>query len=255
MIYFLFLVFTLFVVVLFVYQWQYFLVFSPVFIEERKGCNGCEEVIIETQGGIKLEAMIYAPAKPKATLLFFLGRSDDAVALLPKIAQLYQEYRIVVYNYRGYGKSEGTITEKALLEDGARVAEVVMKNYEDVWFVGFSLGASIASYAAAKIAPKGLFLLGAFDSLDALAKAKYPFLPKLVIRYHFNTQTFLSSVTTRIVLYASKYDRLVPIQHSRALQQALKQEDKYFEYESLEHKELLWDEEIVRSIDGEIYER
>ena len=255
MIYFLFLFFTFLVLVFVLYQWQYFLVFSPTYIKDRKGCHECEDVTIESYDGIKLEAMLYEPGNPQATLLFFLGRSDDAVALLPKLVPLYKKYRVVAYNYRGYGKSEGTVTEKALLQDGVRVAEVIMKNYDNVYFVGFSLGSAIASYAATKVAPKGLFLLGAFDSIDALAQERYHFIPKLFIRYHFHTQIFLREVTSKVVVFASKHDQLVPIQHSRVLQQVLKQEDKYIEYEHLEHKELLWDENIVSLIDGEIHER
>ena len=249
MIYFAFVIVTLFVVALVFYQWQYFALFSPVYIQNRQGCSGCEEIDIYTPDGTKLEAMVFEPTNPQATLLFFLGRSDDAVALLPKLAPLYPECRLVAYNYRGYGKSKGEITEKALLEDAAYVGGVVLKNYDNVFFIGFSLGGALAAYAASQVSAKRLFLLGTFDSIDAIAKERFgEWLPNFLIRYHFPTKEFVSSVNTPVTLIGSKQDRLVSFSRVQALQKVLKSTDEFVLYEDLAHQELLWDERVVNLI-------
>ncbi len=260
MIYIAFSLLTLFVLVFAFYQWQYFMLFSPTYHRDENLSDSCEILTIKTKDKHELEGIIYEPQNVHVTLLFFAGRSHDSVGLIDKLSTAYPDTRIISFNYRSYGKSTGEITEKNLLQDGVRIAELVQKNYGDFYLLGFSLGASIASFVASKHKCKGLFLVGAFDSIPSVARSKFVkrgFLShiniKPIFRYNFPTSDFVKIVKAPTYLFASTTDETVYIENARALKVEIKNLTYYEELTGLTHKELLWDESVTEKINKEIH--
>jgi alpha/beta superfamily hydrolase len=249
MIYIAFIILTVAILFFLFYQWQYFMVFSPLYYREEPLCAKCSLLSMMTDDGVELEGALYEPQNPSATLLVFVGRSHDAVALINRLSQTYPSVRIVTFNYRSYGKSQGVANEKNLLEDGIKIAKLVKKNYGDFYLLGFSIGSSVAAYVASKITPKALFLIGAFDSIDTLASLKFgikiPFL-----RYHFKTVEFVQDIKSPVALFVSKDDEITYIESARKLKTAVKNLNYYKEFEGLQHKDLLWDKQVVEYIKG-----
>lgn len=253
MIYLAFVLFTLIVLLVVVYQLQYFLVFTPTYIKERRLCNECEALEIVTLDGISLEGVIYSPKEFSATMLFFAGRSHDSVALIQKLQTTYPNIRIITFNYRSYGTNKGSITEKNMLEDALYIAQLVQKNYGDFYLMGFSIGSSLAAYVASKMDVKALFMIGAFDSIALVAGEKFGFrVPEILLRYKFPTITFAQNVRSDTYLFASQDDEITYIKNARNLSKNVKKLVFYKEYENLSHKELLWDQEVINSINGVI---
>jgi pimeloyl-ACP methyl ester carboxylesterase len=252
MIYIAFIIFTLIILLFVFYEWQYFMIFSPLYYRDEPLCQECTPLAIITDDGVELEGVVYEPPKPKSTLLVFVGRSHDALGLINRLAQLYSQTRIVTFNYRSYGKSGGVANEKNLLHDGLKIAEIVKRNYGDFYLLGFSIGSSVAAYVASKVDVKGLFLVGAFDSISSLAAKKFGISLSAMIRYKFQTKKFMQNVDAKSYLFVSKADETVYIENARALKEGIKNLAYYVEYEDLHHKELLWDRRIVAKIRGEI---
>lgn len=257
MIYIIFLCITLLILLFVFYQWQYFMIFSPVYIKERALCKECELLEIVSDDGVKLEGAVYEPFNAVNTLVLFVGRSHDAVALISKLSQTYPNVRIVTFNYRGYGKSEGSVNEKNILSDGFKIAQTVEKHYGDFYLLGFSLGANIAAFVAMKRRAKGLFLIGAFDSITSLSQEKYPKLCciKQLTRYKFPTVEYVKKVDAKTYLFASRDDETVYIKNTRKLKEAVKNLAEYVELEGLTHKELLWDARVTDKINKVINEK
>ena len=252
MIYIAFIIFTLLVLLLAFYQWQYYMVFSPIFYRKEKLCDNCSLLSINTDDGVELEGVIYEPDDAKQTLLVFVGRSHDAVGLINKLSRTYPSVRIVSFNYRSYGNSEGSISEKNLLSDSLKVASLVQKNYGDFFLLGFSLGSNLASYVGMNSSSKALFLIGAFDSIASLAKSKFVdkgFVPMIdlskVFRYKLRTGEYVQNVDTDTYLFVSRDDETTYIENARVLKEKVKQLTKYMELEGLSHKELLWDTRVT----------
>ena len=248
MIYIAFIIFTLLVLLFVFYEWQYFMVFSPVYYREEPLCAQCTLLSVQTDDGVELEGVVYEPKQCKNTMLVFVGRSHDAVALINRFAHLYPHTRIITFNYRSYGKSGGVASEKNFLKDGVHIAELVKKNYGDFYLLGFSIGSSVAAYVASKMPVKGVFLIGAFDSITALAKRKFAILPSSVLRYKFSTEDFVHNVDAPTYLFVSKADEIAYIENARALKEKIKNLVCYMELEGLSHKELLWDKRVVDKI-------
>ncbi|WP_297485590.1 alpha/beta fold hydrolase [Sulfurimonas sp.] len=250
MIYVVFFLFTFLILFVAFYQWQYFMIFSPTYIKERRLCDKCELLSIKTDDGIELEGAVYEPANAGRTLLVFVGRSHDAVALMGRLSEVYKNVRVIAFNYRGYGKSGGVANEKNILSDGLKIAQLVQKHYGDFYLLGFSLGSNVAAFVAKKHNTKALFLVGAFDSVTALSKEKYPKLCCIekLLRYKFPTDEYLQDVTAKTYLFVSSNDETIPLKNAQNLKESVKNLALYSELEGLSHKELLWDSKVTNKI-------
>jgi len=255
MIYIAFLIFTFSILFVAFYQWQYYMVFSPTFHREGELCSACSILSIKTDDGVELEGAIFEPSNAMNTLLIFVGRSHDAVGIINKLSQTYPKTRIVAFNYRSYGRSQGKINEKNLHSDALKIAELIQKNYGDFYLFGYSLGSNIASYVASQHKTKGLFLIGAFDSIASLAKSKFVdrgFIPMIdlssVFRYKFRTGVYVANVEVPTYLFVSRDDETTYIQNARELKSKVKNLALYMELDRLSHKEILWDVKVTQKI-------
>ena len=248
MIYIAFIIFTLFILLFVFYQWQYFMVFSPLYYRDGDLCQVCSLLSVTTDDGVELEGAVYEPKEAVSTLLVFVGRSHDAVGLINRFATLYPHARVITFNYRGYGKSGGIPSEENLLRDGLKIAQLVEKHYGDFYLLGFSIGSSVAAYVASKISVKALFLVGAFDSIVSLAAKKFGINLSAMIRYKFQTQKFMQNVDAPTYLFVSRDDEITYIQNARTLKESISHLAYYVEYDGLHHKELLWDERVVQKL-------
>jgi len=255
MIYIIFISFTLLVLVFAFYHWQFYMVFTPTYNRKKNICEACSFLTINTDDGVALEGILYEPKNPQTTLLFFAGRSHDVVGLVNMLSVTYPKSRVIAFNYRSYGKSQGKLSEKNILDDGIKIAQLVQKNYGDFFLFGYSLGSNVASYVASKEYVKALFLVGAFDSIASLAKSKFvdrSFFPNLNLskffRYKFTTGKYVENVDAKTYLFVSRDDEVTYIQNARVLKQRVKNLALYIELEDLSHKEILWDESVTDSI-------
>jgi len=255
MIYIAFLIFTFTILFFAFYQWQFYMIFSPTYHREGALCEKCSLISMTTDDAVQLEGAIYEPLNATNTLLVFVGRSHDAVGIINKLSTTYPHSRVVAFNYRSYGKSEGKINEKNMFSDGVKIAQLIQKNYGDFYLVGYSIGSSVASYVATKVKVNSLFLIGAFDSIASLAKSKFVdkgYVPYInlshVFRYKFRTGVYVQSIDSDTYLFVSKSDETTYIENARELKGKIKNLKLYVELDGLNHKEILWDKEVIDTI-------
>jgi fermentation-respiration switch protein FrsA (DUF1100 family) len=120
---------------------------------------------------------------PVATILYCHGNGENISQLLDFAEQLRSDFRcnVLVFDYAGYGKSEGKPTAPGILDDG--LAAMTYLNQQEkipldqIIVYGFSLGGSIAVDLASKHEVKGLIVESSFTSLGDMGNALLPFLP------------------------------------------------------------------------------
>ena len=87
---------------------------------------------------------------PKGSLLVFMGNAMSADAIVGFFKNYtLKGYDVYVYDYRGYGNSEGKRRLHAILEDGKEIAASLAKLYERRLILGISLGGFVAVNVAA----------------------------------------------------------------------------------------------------------
>lgn len=126
--------------------------------------------------GAKLHGWYSEHENPRAYVLFSHGNAGNIAGRRYLLPYFRDELgcSILIYDYRGYGKSQGTPTEEGVLLDGRAARDWLAQRNEiaptDVTLVGGSLGGSIAVDMAAKDGARGLVLVSTFTSIPDVAQ-------------------------------------------------------------------------------------
>lgn len=189
-----------------------------------------EEHYFEMPDGKKINALLFKSENSKG-LVFYLHGNADALNYWGDIAPTYTKHNhdILIIDYRGYGKSEGSIkSEQQLYDDIQNIYKQMCKNYneQNIVVIGYSIGSGIASHISANNNPGRLILLSPYFSLESLANKHYPFFPKFLIRYKFPTNENIPQIKCPITLFHGKNDALIPPEHSKNLIKLCKPDDE-----------------------------
>lgn len=184
------------------------------------------EVALTASDGIRLHGW-FVPAEPqRGVLLFFHGNAGNISHRLDSL-RLFHELglSVLLFDYRGYGRSEGEPSEAGTyLDAGAAwdylTGELGFKPERIVLF-GRSLGAAIAARTAALHPPGALIIDSGFASIPELAEIHYPYLPvRLLSRFEYATGEHLAKVEAPVLVIHSEGDDLVPFEQGRHLYEA-----------------------------------
>ncbi len=194
-----------------------------------------EDVEFITEDYVRLHGW-FVPAKNNVdakTVLFFHGNAGNVSHRLDSI-RIFNELglNVFIFDYRGYGLSEGTITESGSYTDAkaawSYLVNVRQTEADRIVLFGRSLGAAIASWLASQYSPSALIIESGFSSVESMAKQLYPFLPvRLLNRFSYNTKKYLESVNCAVLVVHSGDDEIIPYEQGLDLFKAIKQ-DKSF---------------------------
>ncbi|MDW4551245.1 alpha/beta hydrolase [Defluviimonas sp. D31] len=181
---------------------------------------------ILTEDGISLVAWYVPAAEPRGTVLFFHGNAGNISHRLESLRQFNElGLATVIFDYRGYGQSEGEISEAGIYRDADAVwrhltEEMGIPPHRIVLF-GRSLGAAVAAYVAGRQKPGALILESGFVSVPDLGAAIYPWLPvRWLARIRFPTDEFLQSSACPVLVIHSRDDEIIPFEQGVKLHAA-----------------------------------
>ena len=202
-----------------------------------------QEINIPFEGG-SINGLKFSAAEPKGAILFFHGNFGDVSgwgAYGADFAAL--GYDFYIFDYPGYGKSDGKISsQQQLFASADAMSRYVLAQHspKKLAMIGYSIGSGIAAQQAAKWNAARLILLAPYFSFERLAHEKIPFVPKFLIRYKIPTAEFLQAARgTQITLIHGAADELIPVQHCRDLAGSLKAGDLFYEIPDARHNGLL----------------
>ena len=194
-----------------------------------------ESVSFRTDDGVVLSGW-FVPAEPCiGVVLFCHGNAGNMSHRLESI-QLFHRLKLstFIFDYRGYGSSEGRPSERGTYLD-ALAAWDYLKNRRacasgDIVVFGRSLGAAIAARLAEERDPGALIIESAFTSITDLGAELYPFLPvRLLSRYRYETIRYLGHVRCPVLVVHSPSDEIIPFRHGRRLFDAAKPPKAFLE--------------------------
>jgi len=182
-----------------------------------------EEINIKTEDGAILNALLFKNEESKGLVFYFKGNTRS-IKGWGKFSRdfLSKGYDFFVFDYRGFGKSQGKRSERNFHEDGNTAYEWLLKNHykeEEIIIYGRSMGSGFATRVASKHNPKLLVLDSPYYSLYHMAKRFLPFFPVMsLFNYHVRTDIFIKSVKSPIYIIHGVKDRLIPYRNSLLLQ-------------------------------------
>ena len=194
---------------------------------------GAVELEVATPEGERLHGLHLPPAREgtgerageRLVILGFGGNAWHAGSLAGYLHALYPEAEVVAFHYRGYAPSSGSPSAAALLADAPLIYDHVQEKLGDaqVVAVGFSLGAGVAAHLATRRPVAGLILVTPFDSLEAMAREHYPWVPVgWLLRHRMSTvEALRGAAATPTALITAGRDTIVPAQRSVAVREAI----------------------------------
>ncbi|MGC3966423.1 MAG: alpha/beta hydrolase [Pirellulales bacterium] len=200
-----------------------------------------ENVTFKAGDGTSLTGWYLPRSQPKAVVLFACGNGGNMSywADYFRTLQLQLDATIMGFNYRGYGTSEGSPSEKGVLDDArsARrwLAERAGVAEKDVVLIGRSLGGGVVADLA-QDGCRALVIESSFTSLPDVAARIYPFLPvRYVMRTRFDSLRKLAGYSGPLFISHGDADELIPLAMGQALFEASPGSTKKFLHRARRH--------------------
>lgn len=144
---------------------------------------GVEDVSFTAADGAQLHGWYAAHDDPLAVVLFAHGNAGNVTHRADVLQRLHRDLHctVLMFDYRGYGKSEGSPSEEGVLQDGLAARDWLAQRAgvaaDDLVLMGRSLGTAVAVDLAARDGARALVLYSAFPSMPDVAARHYPWLP------------------------------------------------------------------------------
>ena len=195
----------------------------------------CENIYFANSDGTKLNGWYVPCPGAKLTILFCHGNGGNISYYLDK-AVMYHSIgaNCLLFDYSGYGKSEGKPSERATYEDVSAAYKWLVESKKidpnSIILHGWSLGGPIAAKLAAEEQVRGLILESTFTSACDFASKIYPIFPaRFFCRYKYDTVKYVENVKCPVLVIHSPQDDIIPYSMGLKLFQIAKNPKKFIE--------------------------
>jgi len=204
-----------------------------------------EDAWFQAADGTKLHGWYVPREKPMAAILFCHGNAGNITNRADILEELHNTVgaSVLIFDYRGYGRSQGKPNEAGILAD-ARAARAWLAKREnitekDIVVMGESLGGAVAVDLAAKDGAKGLVLISTFTSLPDAAAYHYPIFPvRLLMRTRLDAIGQIANCKGPLLDMHGQSDTIVPIKFGRRLFDAANQPKQLLVFPHHDHNDL-----------------
>lgn len=181
----------------------------------------------------------------RPVLLWFHGNAGNITHRAENLRALVElGLAVFVFDYRGYGRSEGKPSEVGLYLDGEAAYQHLTSELgvapERVVCFGRSLGAAVAAHVALRAKPAGLIMESPFESVGAMVR-KTSVLRVLVplLRNRFDNVAKVQQLRVPLLVIHGVRDELVPFAQGRAVFEAAREPKEFFSIEGAGHNDTL----------------
>ncbi|MCB2406536.1 alpha/beta hydrolase [Hymenobacter lucidus] len=213
-----------------------------------------EERWITTPDGTRLHGLLF-PADSSAPrgIIFYLHGNAGALDSWGDAATLYTRlgYSVFMLDYRGYGKSGGSISSQEQFLSDVQVAYrqlLTQFTEEQIIILGYSLGTGAAAWLAAQQHPRLLLLQAPYFSMRATARQHYPWVPGFIVRYPLGTDAVLPRVKCPVVIFHGEHDEVIDYQTTLRLKALLKPQDQFITLAGAGHNGMTSNPDYQRAV-------
>ena len=205
-----------------------------------------EDAWFQATDGVRLHGWYVPKENARAAVVFCHGNGGNITHRVDALEMLNRRagVSVLIFDYRGYGRSEGKPSEAGVLAD-ARAARAWLAAREkiaeaDVVLMGESLGGAVAVDLAAHDGARALVLESTFSSLPDVAAHHYPFLPvHWAMRTQFDSMAKIGDYHGPLLQAHGDADMIVPIQFGRRLFEAANQPKQFLLVPGHNHNDLM----------------
>lgn len=210
-----------------------------------------EDLYLEVAPGAKINAwFVSAPDSTQKTILFCSGNAGN-ISHRIYTAQFLTGLgvNVMLVDYRGYGRSQGSPSEKNAYADVRAAYDWLVNKKEipaaDIYLFGRSLGGAIAIDLAGKVPVAGLVVESSFTSAAEVGRKMFPFMPvQTLARYRFDSASKISQLTCPILVTHSPDDDLIPYEMGRKLYELAPEPKEFIELVGGHNERLYYESEV-----------
>lgn len=202
-----------------------------------------EEHWIDTPDGETLHAWYCRAEKPKASGLFCHGNTGNLTISASVIPHLLDAgFNILLFDYRGFGKSSGRATYRGVISDGitaARFHDTIRPQEIPSILYGFSLGGAVAAQVIRRHPFDAMILQSTFTSLPQITRVLFPRLPlHLFAGRLFDTMEVVRKLDVPLLVLHGTHDEVAPCWMAHAIHDACPAPKRIHTVEGGLHKDI-----------------
>jgi uncharacterized protein len=180
-----------------------------------------ETVDLETPDRVRISSWWIPAGSPRGVLLFCHGNGGNISDRLDFIRMFNRlGLSTLIFDYRGYGKSEGRPSEQGTYRDAEAAWKYLVEerrtNPSKIIVFGRSLGGAVAARLAELHTLGALILESSFTSVRDVARDRFPWV-WVVFPDRYPTKRFLQKAACPVLIIHSRDDRMIPFHHGQDL--------------------------------------
>ena len=220
--------------------------------QTKKIVSKIEDCWFETTDGLRLHGWLgtkgqymggtFTPILSPCVILWCHGNAGNISDRYEKLIEMLTlPADILIFDYRGYGRSEGKPSEEGLYIDTRAAWNYLVKDRdyppEQIVLYGNSLGGVPAIELAGKVPATGLIVESSFTSIPDMAAVMMPFIPNFLIRTRMDSIGKIPLVACPKLFIHSPIDEVVPYKLGRRLFETAKKPKEFYEVPNARHNE------------------
>jgi fermentation-respiration switch protein FrsA (DUF1100 family) len=203
-----------------------------------------EDVSLNAADGTRLHAWYLPVPHSRFCILVCHGNGGNISHRLDRVLHMRSKLQadVFLFDYRGYGKSQGSPNEEGTYQDGRAALEFLLDGRNipatRVILFGESLGAAVAVQLALEYQAGALVLESPFSSIPDMARAVYPFLPVgRFLRTRYDNLAKIPDIGEPLLVFHGTRDRTVPFEQGRRLFEAAREPKRFHAIEGAGHND------------------
>ena len=205
-----------------------------------------EDAYFPSADGTRLHGWYVAHSDPRAVVLFCHGNAGNLShrAATAEILNRLVGVSLLVFDYRGYGRSDGAPNEAGILAD-ARAARAWLARRagiaeSEIVLMGESVGGAVAVDLAAAEGARAIVLESTFTSIPDVAAHHYPWFPvRYVLRTRFDSLAKIPRYRGPLLQSHGDADTIVPYALGRQLFEAANEPKRFLTIPGGDHNDPL----------------
>ncbi len=181
-----------------------------------------EDLFLKTTDGLTINAWLVKSSPTAPIVIFAHGNAGTMGQRVMKVKFFHDlGFNIVIFDYRGYGRSSGSPSEGGVYLDAQAVYDYLQgrddMDHSRIIAYGASLGGAVMSELAMRRKVAGLIIESSFTCARDMARRIYPGLPTFMMSIKFDLISKMDKITAPKVFLHSQEDQTVPYSMGQAL--------------------------------------
>jgi uncharacterized protein len=203
------------------------------------------DIYFDTSDGKTIHAWFIPEENARFTVLFSHGNAGNIGHRMDKVAMMHDiGLNVFIYDYRGYGKSKGSPSEKGIYEDAYAAYEYLVYKLNvpnnSIILYGESIGGAVSIELALNRHVSGLITENTFTSVKDMVRLAFPIIPYFIFSSRFDSVSKIQNVKCDKLLIHSFDDEIVPFAQGEKLFRAASEPKRFLRIRG-GHNTAFWD--------------